>query len=128
MKRLLPVILALLLALTGCAKSKPKDMPQDVYDQGARVVNVIDEYYKGTTTLDQVKSVRDEAADYVSKQWSSSLPVNEQLQITKVNNCLISMANALNSFEYGQLINKDPDAASEELKKAQKELKKALNM
>lgn len=127
MKRILPVILALTVLLTGCVNGKPKDMPQDVYDQGVRVVNIIDDYYKGSATLDQVKTIRDEAANYVSDRWSSDLPAMEQLQITKVNNCLVSISNALNDLDFGQLLNKNQDESAEKLKTAQKELKKVLN-
>ena len=128
MKRLIAFVLMIAFLLTGCAKGKPKDMPQDIYDQGVILVNVIDDYFKGNATIEQIKSTKDDVTDYVLNKNTNDLSVNETIKTVEIGNCLTSISLALNDLEYGWAMDKNQKDSEKKFKDAYKKLKQTLNM
>lgn len=127
MKRLMSTLLIFTLLLTGCSKGKPKNMPQDVYDQGVRLANVIDNYYGGTATLDDIDEMSDEVFDALQIGYDNRTS-DEKFQIIKITGILTDIGLAMTDMYLSIATQDGKDEGSKKLRQAQKDLKKALGM
>ena len=128
--RLFAMLMALtLLAGCGSPKGKPKDLPQDVYDMGVAVVEVIEKYLDGSISLQELSdghsSVSSELTAYCE---SADLSIDEGIKTTAVLNADATISLALSKLSLSVATESGEKEAKNQLKDGLKKLKKALGM
>lgn len=124
-KKVLCLIMVCVFLLSGCGKDKPKYMPEEVYDQGVRVVKAIDKYYAGEMTLDMVGRICDEAEAVVSNFDTQNLSVLESSDVAIMGTELSRVSLIITNMKYDSMFGED---SSQEFKSVYEDLKEMLNM
>lgn len=125
-KTILSIILIfVVVSLTGC-HDKPKDLPQDVYDASVAIADAVDSYLAGKMSFDDMSDIFDEKAEIVIEILQMDLPVNESIKTLDVSNCIVKMRLDIADLTIAE-VTKNFGTSKKDLKKDNKELKRALN-
>lgn len=124
-RRLLLLLFAVML-LTGC-HDKPKNLPQDVYDAGVAASDAIDNYLSGKMSLDDMRAILDQSHNTVLKIiMPEDLPLSEQIASINISSCFTKIDLVVPDLIIAEVTHNYGDS-KDRLKKANKELKRALN-
>ena len=119
------MLLVVALCVTGCGKNKPKNLPQEAYDQGVRVVSAIEKYYDGELTFETLKEICDEAKDLIFNYDTQNLSALESAEVAILSTELVRLSMVLTNVKNDSMFEGN---SSEELKPVYEELKESLNL
>lgn len=127
MKRYALLLIAFCLLLVGCGKSKPKDLPQSVYDIASEVVPSVERYLNGNLDSDDLLTKLKSASDDIHNIYDS-LSFSEQVETLSVNNALTALIVDVTSANNSWLTKENIDDINKDVKSDLSDLKKSLGL